>query len=175
MAKFNSLVDPALIKALYRASQAGVKVDLNVRGICCLRPGVPGLSENIRVVSIVDRFLEHSRVVYFRHGNEPRYYISSADWMPRNLDQRIELLVPIENKAAQAKLHHILRTCLRDNVKGRELQATGEYVRLRPTSRSKAVRSQAVLYREAATRVSELEAEGRKVFRPHRPGGEEAE
>jgi polyphosphate kinase len=173
MAKFNSLVDPMLIDALYRASQAGVKVELNVRGICCLRPGVPGLSENIRVVSIVDRFLEHSRIVYFRHGNDPRYYISSADWMPRNLDKRVELLVPVEHPGAQKRLHEILRTCLKDNVKGRELDMDGAYALRQPGSRRRALRSQEVFYRQAQQVVADLEAAQRKVFTPHRPLSEE--
>ncbi len=169
MAKFNSLVDPDLIKALYRASRAGVKIELNVRGICCLRPGVRGLSENISVVSIVDRFLEHSRIVYFRHGGDPLYFISSADWMPRNLDRRIELLVVVEDPAAQARLNHILKTCLKDNVKGRELRKDCAYHRRHPASRAKAVRSQDAFYLEACRAVEEMKAGRRHVFKPHLP------
>ena len=172
VAKFNSLVDPELIEALYRASQAGVKIELNVRGICCLRPGVRGLSDHIRVVSIVDRFLEHSRIVYFRHGGDPLYFISSADWMPRNLDKRIELLVPIQDPAAQERLRAILNTCLRDNVKGRELREDRLYHRRRPSSKAKAVRSQEAFYREARRVVDEMAADQRKVFKPHRPSQE---
>ena len=95
VAKLNALVDPKIIEALYAASQAGVRVKLNIRGVCCLRPGVKGLSENITVVSIVDRFLEHARVLYFRQGGNLKSSSVAADWMPRNLDRRIELLVPI--------------------------------------------------------------------------------
>ncbi len=97
LAKLNSLVDPEIIEALYRASNAGVEIKLNIRGVCCLRPGVPKLSEHISVVSIIDRFLEHSRILYFHHGGDRRVFISSADWMPRNLDRRVELLVPVED------------------------------------------------------------------------------
>lgn len=108
MAQLNSLVCPKMIGALYEASQAGVRIDLNVRGICCLKPGVPGLSENIRVVSILDRYLEHSRIIYFRHGGDKLVFISSADWMPRNLDKRVELLVPVEDPASRDRLIDVL-------------------------------------------------------------------
>lgn len=158
MAKINSLADPEIIRTLYEACQQGVRVDLNVRGICCLVPGVPELSENIRVVSIVDRFLEHSRILYFHNGGDPRVFISSADWMPRNLDRRVELLIPIENPACQKRLIHILRTCLAENVQGWELQTDGTYRRLKPAAGEPAVRAQQIFYQEAveANRAAEM-------------------
>jgi len=126
-AKFNSLVDPQIIRALYAASQAGVKIRLNIRGICCLKPGVPGLSENIEVVSIIDRFLEHARLFHFRHGGDDQVLISSADLMPRNLDRRIELLVPILDDECRRKAINILKTCMKDNTKARNIKADGGY------------------------------------------------
>lgn len=131
--KVNSLVDKEIIKLLYRASQAGVKVDLLVRGICCLRPGISGISDNIRVVSIVGRFLEHSRCYYFHNGGNDEIYLGSADLMPRNIDRRVEVLFPVQD----AEIIHYLRDEMlgayqRDNVKARHLQPDGTYVRLAP-------------------------------------------
>src|SRR3712207_2731191 len=114
--KMNSLVDRRCIRALYRASQAGVPVELNVRGICCLRPGIPGVSENIRVVSIVGRFLEHSRIYAFERDGECRVYVGSADLMPRNLDTRVELLVPVAEDSLRADLLDTLDRCFADDV-----------------------------------------------------------
>jgi polyphosphate kinase len=169
MAKINSLADPALIRALYEASRAGVDIELNVRGICCLRPGVPGLSERIRVVSIVDRFLEHARILYFRQGGAPQVFISSADWMPRNLDRRIELLIPVRAPELARRLTDILRTHLKDNVKGRVLAPDGSYLPPQPPAGKKRLRSQEEFYRQACA-ASRLERESRKaVFEPHRP------
>ncbi|HEY2411345.1 MAG TPA: polyphosphate kinase 1, partial [Pirellulaceae bacterium] len=173
-AKINSLVDPEIISALYAASQAGVPVRLNVRGICCLRPGVAELSENISVVSIVDRYLEHSRIFHFHHGGDNLVFISSADWMPRNLDRRIELLVPIEDQAAKERLIAILNTYFDDNVKARLLQPDGTYKRLKP-GRKKARRSQEVLYEEVRQRVKEAGQSKTTTFEPHRAPGAEVE
>ena len=123
--KMNSLVDARCIQALYEASQAGVRVDLNVRGICCLRPGVPGVSENIRVVSIVGRFLEHSRVYAFQRGEESRVLMGSADLMPRNLDSRVELVAPVEAPELRAELLDVLERCFADDANAWELDASG--------------------------------------------------
>jgi polyphosphate kinase len=128
--KMNSLVDAGCIRALYEASQAGIRVDLNVRGICCLRPGVPGVSENIRVVSIVGRFLEHSRVYAFRRGEETRVLMGSADLMPRNLDSRVELVAPVESPELRAELLDVLERCFADNANAWELDAGGLWTRL---------------------------------------------
>jgi polyphosphate kinase len=168
-AKLNSLVDPDIIDALYAASQAGVKIRLNVRGICCLRPGVKGLSENVRVVSVIDRFLEHARIIYFRHGGDERVFLSSADWMPRNLDRRVELLVPVETPALRKRLLHILGIYFKDNVKARELKADGTYKPLRSDDRHPPFRSQDELYREVVDAVRAAEQTRRTVFEPHLP------
>ncbi|HEX8370870.1 MAG TPA: polyphosphate kinase 1 [Pyrinomonadaceae bacterium] len=133
IAKMNRLADVEIIRALYEASQAGVRIDLIVRGICMLRPGVPGLSENIRVRSIVGRLLEHSRVYYFADGGAEEIYLGSSDWMPRNLDRRVEVLAPIEDfRLKQYLKDEFLTTYLRDNTKARELLADGTYRRLSP-------------------------------------------
>jgi polyphosphate kinase len=146
MAQLNSLVDAKVINALYRASRAGVPIDLNVRGVCCLRSGVPGISENIRVVSILDRYLEHSRIIYFHAGGKELFFISSADWMPRNLVRRVELLVPVEDEQAKQRLKQVLLSYAQDNVKGRCLQADGHYRRVRPPAGQPPHRHQQHLY-----------------------------
>src|SRR5205085_12017107 len=128
--KMNAMVDVQLIRALYRASRAGVKVQLIVRGICCLRPGVPGVSDNIEVISIVGRFLEHSRIYYFRNGGEEEIYIGSADLMPRNIDQRVEVLFPLEGEKLIRRVRdEILAVYLSDTAKARQMQSGGTYVR----------------------------------------------
>ncbi len=130
--KMNQLVDKDCIRALYEASQTGVKIDLQVRGICCLRPGVPGVSETITVTSIVGRLLEHARIYYFRNGGEDEYFIGSADLMPRNLDRRVEQLFPVDDPQLKESLRQILDIQLRDNVKSRRMHADGSYERIRP-------------------------------------------
>ena len=116
---------------LYRASQAGVRIDLIIRGTCCLRPGMPGVSDNIRVISIVDKYLEHSRITYFQNGDEPEIFLASADWMPRNFRRRVEIMFPIEDPQLQRRLFDgILGVVLADNVKARELQPDGTYRRV---------------------------------------------
>ncbi len=132
IAKMNALVDPQAIEALYRASCAGVKIDLIVRGVCALRPGVPGVSENIRVRSIVGRFLEHSRVFCFANGGEPEMYCASADWMERNFFRRVEVAFPIQHERHRERIMRDLDFCLRDNSQAWELRADGQYERLRP-------------------------------------------
>ncbi len=132
--KMNSLVDAGCIRALYEASEAGVRVDLNVRGICCLRPGVPGISENIRVVSIVGRFLEHSRVYTFQRGEETRVLMGSADLMPRNLDSRVELVAPVEDPELRAELLDVLERCFADNTNAWVLDTDGDWTRIDPGS-----------------------------------------
>ena len=167
MAKLNALVDAELIAALYRASQAGVTVQLNIRGICCLRPGVPGLSENITVVSIVDRLLEHARVLYFRHGGDDLAFISSADWMPRNLDKRVELLVPIVDRNCKHRLIDSLETYFSDTRNSWQLDADGHY-RRRHTDKTP-IRAQEVLYRSAVDALKLAEQQRATVFEPHQP------
>ena len=143
IAKMNSLVDRGVIEALYRASQAGVKIDLIVRGICCLRPGVAGVSENITVRSVVDRFLEHSRIFYFENACQPEIFVGSADWMPRNFFRRVEVVFPIEDGNLRDRVkHEVLDRVLADNVKARVLGADGVYHQLAPKRGGKPVRSQ---------------------------------
>jgi len=163
VAKLNSLVDEKVIEKLYEASCAGVKIDLVVRGICALRPKIPGLSENIRVISIVGRFLEHSRVYYFGNDGNPVLYLASADWMPRNFYRRVEIAFPIEAPPLRAELiEEILPRFLNDYVKARELQADGTYVRLKPEEG--APRSQAQLqFREHSRRQAKKLADKQRA------------
>ena len=145
VAKMNALVDPQIIVALYEASQAGVQIDLIVRGICCLRPGVEGVSENIRVTSIVGRFLEHSRVFYFHNSGQEEVFIGSADWMPRNLDRRVEAVVPIEDEAIVKDLQELLGIMLADNRQAWDLQPDGRYLQRRPATGAAEQSSQKIL------------------------------
>jgi polyphosphate kinase len=129
----NSLVDKRCIRALYRASQAGVEVDLNIRGICCLRPGVEGVSENIRVHSVVGRFLEHSRIYAFDRDGEQTIYIGSADLMPRNLDTRVELIAPVRDESLRAELLDALERCMADDTNAWTLAEDGTWARREPS------------------------------------------
>lgn len=128
VAKMNSLIDPKIIFTLYEASQAGVQIDLIVRGMCCLRPGIPGVSDNIKVISIIGRFLEHSRIFYFANSGQEEVYIGSADWMPRNLNRRVEAITPVEDFDSSKDLMEILGIMLSDNRQAWELQTDGHYI-----------------------------------------------
>jgi polyphosphate kinase len=143
--KLNNLVDETIIKKLYKASQAGVKIKLIIRGICVLIPGQPGLSENIEAISIVDRFLEHSRIMVFGNGGDPQYYITSADWMVRNFDNRIEVACPIYNKEIRQEIMDILKIQLSDNVKARII-GPGEANTYKRTDGS-SIRAQTEIYK----------------------------
>ncbi|HMS54357.1 MAG TPA: polyphosphate kinase 1 [Fimbriimonadaceae bacterium] len=148
--KLNALVDTEIIDALYEASDAGVHVDLLIRGICCLRPGVPGLSANIKVCSLVGRFLEHSRVLYFGNGGSPEVYIGSADLMPRNLDRRVEVLAPLQSKAHLTHMRDvILKAYLKDNTNTWDMQSDGRYVRRSVPEGGKEVSAQVSLMRRS--------------------------
>jgi polyphosphate kinase len=130
VAKMNALLEPSVIEALYGASQAGVEIDLIIRGVCTLRPGVPGLSDRIRVRSIVGRFLEHSRIFHFANGGDDEIYLGSADWMPRNLFERCEVVFPVRDAVARARIHdEIIPSLLTDTTKARLLLPDGTYVR----------------------------------------------
>ncbi|MCS6813820.1 MAG: polyphosphate kinase 1 [Cyanobacteria bacterium] len=142
VAKMNALVDPTIITALYEASQAGVQIDLIIRGICCLRPGLPGVSDNIRVISIVGRLLEHSRIFYFFNNGAEQVFIGSADWMPRNLDRRVEAVVPVEDPALAKELQEILGIMLVDNRQAWEMQPDGSYIQRRPPADAQPLSSQ---------------------------------
>jgi len=172
MAQLNSLACPRIIEKLYEASKAGVKIDLNIRGICCLKPGVPDLSDNIRVVSILDRYLEHSRIIYFRHGGDDLVFISSADWMPRNLDKRVELMLPIEDPASRKRLIAILKSYASDTVKGREIRADGGYDRPSPERADRLHRHQKHQYQLAIDAQKRVEQSQRTMFEPHQAAGQ---
>jgi polyphosphate kinase len=165
--KMNALVEPAVIDALYRASQAGVTIDLLIRGICCLRAGLPGDSETIRVVSIVDRFLEHSRVFYFENAGDPEVFLASADWMPRNFFRRIEVMFPVEDPRLKARIvENILPTLLGDNVKARLQRPDGSYARVARGPDDPPLRSQVVLQGQARDSARDVEDPKHRLFVP---------
>lgn len=169
IAKMNSLCDQGIIEALYEASAAGVKIDLIVRGICCLRTGIPGVSDNITVRSIVGNFLEHSRIFYFQNNGNTEIYMGSADWMPRNLDRRVEIIFPVLDEKIKEKAFHILEVELEDNVKARILKADGSYEKL--DKRGKIlVNSQDLFCKEAKEQVPESRSAGKqRGFIPAEP------
>lgn len=170
VAKMNSLIDEEIMRALYTASQAGVRIKLNVRGICALRPGLPGISDNIEVISIVDRFLEHSRVYYFLNGGEEQVYLASADWMSRNLDKRVELMFPVTDPGDRACVISALRAMFRDNVKARCLRSDGVYERKTRASNEQPFRVQQYLQEEARRRTSVARERSGVTFTPERAG-----
>jgi polyphosphate kinase len=151
-------VDADVIEALYRASQAGVPITLLVRGICCLRPGVPHVSENIRVLALIDRFLEHGRVFHFVNGGKDDVYMSSADWMPRNFHRRVEAMLPIEDPALRTRMLEILQIQLADNVKDWALKPDGKYERAQPKPGAPILRAQARFIEMTRDRVKSAEA-----------------
>lgn len=166
--KVNSLSDPVMIEALVRAAKAGVTVRLNVRGVCCLKPDV---KSGIEIVSVVDRYLEHSRILHFHHGGKPLVFMSSADWMTRNLDRRIELLVPVEDPACRARLMAFLEGFFHDTAKARRLLPTGVWERVRPPVRGKPYQSQEAWYRIARAEAKAATRAEESLFEPHRPAG----
>ena len=148
--------DEEIIEALYKASQAGVKVLLNIRGVCMLVPGIPGLSENIRVVSIVDRYLEHSRIFYFQNDGDEELYLSSADWMSRNLDRRIELMFPILDSKVFEKVKEILEVYFKDTENALELKENGQWVQIETAKDAKPFRAQEYLYKKYKKRADSV-------------------
>lgn len=167
IAKMNSLCDKSIIEALYRASAAGVQIDLIVRGICCLRTGIPGVSENIRVRSIVGNHLEHARIFYFENDGKSEYYCASADWMPRNLDRRVEILFPVEKPELREKLRHILECQLADNVKASVLRPDGSYSKVTRGGQKEDVNAQLLFCIEAKEQArTGNEILSRRIFIP---------
>ena len=169
IAKMNSLCDPDVMEALYKASAAGVRIELIVRGICCLRPGIPGISENISVRSIVGNFLEHSRIYYFENGGSPEIFAASADWMPRNLDRRVEIMFPLEEAAIKEKALHILQLELQDTVKAHIMRTDGTYDRVDRRGKE-LINSQLIFCEEAVRQAKALQSgHDNRTFVPRQP------
>ena len=160
----NSLADPEIIDALYRASRAGVKILLNVRGVCMLVPGVQGMSENVTVVSVIDRYLEHTRIFWFENAGDDELYLSSADWMPRNLDRRVELMFPILQESVRKTVLDILMLYFADNEKSHYLRSDGTWARRAPLKGEKRFRIQEMLYEAERRRRELLEQEPTREF-----------
>jgi len=164
MAKMNALADPEIIWALYRASQMGVKVSLVVRGICMLIPGVKGLSDNIQVVSVIDRYLEHSRIYYFANGGAEELYLASADWMPRNLERRVELMFPVLQEDVRKLIFEILSSYFRDNCQAWLLDSRGEWVRRQPSPQGEEPFRAQFYFHSRAAKAQAEERNGRGEF-----------
>ncbi|PAW71080.1 MAG: polyphosphate kinase 1 [Verrucomicrobiia bacterium Tous-C5FEB] len=169
MAKVNSLQDPDIIAALYDASRAGVEIKLNIRGICCLKPGDPKHSKNIEVISVIDRFLEHARIFHFLQGGDSEVYIASADWMTRNLEKRVELMIPIAEPALKRRLIRILETYFNDETQASRILPNGNSIRLTKPTRGKGLRAQEHFYQQAKKAAKAREHERAMTFEPHRP------
>jgi polyphosphate kinase len=169
IAKVNSLQDPDIIQALYKASRAGVEIKLNVRGICCLKPGDPKHSKNIEVISVIDRYLEHARVFLFLRGGDTEVYIASADWMSRNLDKRVELMIPIEEPPLKRRLVRMLETFFQDNTQASRILPDGTSQRIVRTKGQKAFRAQEYFYQQARKASKAREHERAMTFEPHVP------
>ncbi len=167
--KINALQDPEIIAALYKASQAGVEIKLNVRGICCLKPGDPKYSKNIEVISVIDRFLEHARLFYFHQGGDGEVYIASADWMTRNLEKRIELMIPIEQAALKRRLVRILESFFQDNTQASRLMPDGSSQRIVRAKGQKPFRVQEYFHQQARKAAKAREHERSMTFEPHVP------
>lgn len=174
IAKINSLCDPDIMEALYKASAAGVKIDLLVRGICCLKVGIPGVSENIHVRSIVGDFLEHSRIFYFYNNGAEDIFMGSADWMSRNLDRRVEIVFPVEDEKIKKEIIHVLDVEFQDNMKAHILQKDGSYEKMDKRGKT-LVSSQMVFCQEAQERADALLSHQTRtrVFVPAEPAQEE--
>lgn len=169
VAKVNSLQDPDIINALYKASRAGVEIKLNIRGICCLKPGDPRHSKNIEVISIIDRFLEHARIFHFHQDGNPKVYISSADWMTRNLEKRIELMIPIEDARLKRRIIRILDAFFQDNTQASRILPDGTSQRIVRAKRQKSFRAQSHFYQQAKKLAKAREHERAMTFEPHVP------
>ncbi|MFT4175586.1 MAG: polyphosphate kinase 1 [Luteolibacter sp.] len=167
--KVNSLQDPEIIQALYKASQAGVEVKLNIRGICCLKPGDPKFSKNIEVISVIDRFLEHARLFYFHRSGDPEVYISSADWMTRNLEKRVELMIPIEESSIKRRLVRVLETYFQDNTQASRILPDGTSQRIVREKGKKSCRAQEIFYQQAKRTAKAREHERAMTLEPHVP------
>ena len=169
IAKMNSVCDKDIIELMYKASKAGVKIELIVRGICCLVPGIKGVSENITVRSIVGTFLEHSRIFYFENGGNEEVYMASADWMSRNLDRRVEIMFPVEDERLMKEIKHVLDVQLADNVKAQLMQKDGSYVKVHCAGAAR-IEAQGQFCREAWERVkaadSREDVHSSRVFTP---------